>query len=122
MSHKPKLAILFLLLAPARANTAELKPETLQAWNAYVCAAKIRMEERASGQAPFLWVDEDRDLAQRLRTGEILVEPVDGDSPHAVPRGMIHDWIGAVFVPKAKLDDMRGVLGDYERYKDIYKP
>ena len=57
-----------------------------------------------------------------LRAGEVLVEPVDGDSPHTVPRGLIHDWIGAVFVPKAKLDDVMGVLGDYEHYKDFYRP
>ena len=125
-THKVKfraeLAILFLLLAPALSNAIELKPETLQAWDAYVRAAKMRMEEHASGQAPFLWVDEDRDLTQRLRAGEVLVEPVDGESPHTVPRGLIHDWIGAVFVPKAKLDDVMGVLGDYERYKDFYRP
>ena len=110
---RPELAILFLLLAPVLANAAESKPETLQAWDAYVCAAKMRMEERASGKAPFLWVDEDWGLTQRLRAGEVLVEPVDGDSPHTVPRGLIHDWIGAVFVPKAKFDDVMAVLGDY---------
>jgi hypothetical protein len=121
-SIRPELAILFLLLAPALSNAAELKPETLQAWGAYICAAETRMVKRASGQAPFLWVDEVRDAAQRLRTGEVLVGPVDGDSPHTVPRGLIHDWIGAVFVPKAKLDDVMSVLGDYERYKDFYRP
>jgi hypothetical protein len=119
---RAELAILFLLLAPALANAAELKPETLQAWDAYVGAAKVRMEERARGQAPFLWVDEERDLARRVRAGEVLVEPVDSHSPHTVPRGLIHDWIGAVFVPKAKLDDVMGVLDDYERYKDFYRP
>ena len=118
----PKLAILFLLLAPALSNAMDLKPETLQAWNTYVGAVKLRMEERAKGQAPFLWVDEQRELSQRARAGEILVEPVDGDSPHSVPCGLIHDWIGAVFVPKAKLDDVTGVLDDYERYKDFYRP
>src|SRR5208283_3642142 len=67
-----ELAILFLLLAPALSSAAELKPETLQAWDAYVCAAKMRMEERASGQAPFLWVDEGGGLAERVRAGEVL--------------------------------------------------
>jgi hypothetical protein len=116
------LAILFLLLAPALSNAADLKPETLQAWDAYVCAAKTHMEKRASGRAPFLWVDEDQDLAQRVRAGEILVGPLDGDSPHTVPHGLIHDWIGAVFVPKARLDDAMSVLDDYERYPDFYRP
>jgi hypothetical protein len=122
VKSRAELAILFLLLAPALSNAIDLKPETLQAWDAYVRAAKMRMEERARGQAPFLWVDEERELAQRVRAGEVLVEPGGGDSPHPVPRGLIHDWIGAVFVPKAKLDDVMGVLDDYGRYKDFYRP
>ena len=117
-----ELAILLLLLAPAPSKAIDLKPETVEAWDAYVLAAKLRMERRAGGQAPFLWVDEERELAQRARAGEILVEPVDGDSPHPVPRGLIHDWIGAVFVPKVTLDEALGVLSDYEHYKDFYKP
>lgn len=117
-----KLAILFLLLVPALSSAAELKPETLQAWDAYVHAAKMRMEKRARGQAPFLWVDEAPDLNERVRAGEVLVGPVDGDSPRMVSLGLIHDWLGAVFVPKARLDDVMGVLDDYERYKDFYRP
>jgi hypothetical protein len=115
-------AVFIFLLVPALANAAELKPETLRAWDAYVRDAKVRMEERASGKAPFLWVDEKPDLAPRLRAGEVLVEPVDGESPHSVPRGLIHDWIGAVFVPKTGLDEVMGVLNDYQRYKYIYRP
>ena len=116
------LLLLLLLLVPALSPAAELKPETLQAWDAYVHAAKTRMEKRARGQAPFLWVDEGRDLAQRARAGEVLVGPVDGDSPRRVPLRLIHDWLGAVFVPKVRLDDVMGVLDDYERYKEFYRP
>jgi hypothetical protein len=119
---RPVLAMLFLLLAPALSNATELKQETLQAWDAYVRAAKLLMEQRASGQRPFLWLDEKPDRVQRVRGGEVLVVPVDSDSPHKVPRGLIHDWVGTVFLPKAKLDDVMGVLDDYERYKDFYRP
>jgi hypothetical protein len=114
--------MLFLLLAPALSNAIELKQETLQAWDAYVRAAKLRMEQRARGQSPFLWADEKPDRVQRVRAGEVLVAPVDSDSPHKVPRGLIHDWVGTVFLPKAKLDDVMGVIGDYDRYKDFYRP
>jgi hypothetical protein len=119
---RPELAILFLLAVPALSNAMELKPETVQAWDAYVLAAKTRIEKRVSGQAPFLWVDERPERAQRVRAGEIVVEPAEGESPHTVPRGLIHDWIGAVFIPKARLDEALGVLNDYGRYKDFYRP
>ena len=116
------LAILILLLVPVVANGADLKPETLQAWTAYVRAAELRMEGRASGRAPFLWVDEGPGLAERVRAGEILVGPVDGESPRPVPCGLIHDWLGAIFFPNARLDDVMSVLDDYERYPDFYGP
>ncbi len=116
------LAILFLLLTSAVSSGMDLKPETVEAWDSSVRAAKLRMEERASGKAPFLWVDGDQDLVRQVRAGEILVEPVDGDSPHAVPHGLIHDWVGAMFIPKAKLDDVTGVLNNYAHYKDFYGP
>jgi hypothetical protein len=109
-------------MVPALSSAIEPMPETFQAWDAYVCAAKMRMQQRASGQAPFLWVDEEQDLAQRVRAGEVLVEPADGESPHPVPRGLIHDWIGAVFVPDTNLNQVMGVLDDYEHYKDFYGP
>ena len=80
------------------------------------------MKERASGQGPFLWVDENQNLVRRVQAGEILAEPVDGSSPHPVPGGLIHDWIGALFVPKANLDGVMSVLNDYPRYKDFYRP
>jgi len=115
-------AILFVLLAAASSTATELKQQTLQAWEAYVRAANMRMEERASGQSPFLWVDEKPDLVQRVRAGEVLVAPVDSHNPHKVPHGLIHHWIGAMFLPDAKLDDVMRVLDNYDRYKDFYKP
>lgn len=111
-----------LLLAPVLSSARDVKPVTLHAWDTYIHKVRMRMEERARGQAPFLSVDEQRGLTQRLQAGEVLVEPGEGDSPHPVPYGLIHDWMGTVFLPTARLDDVMGVLNDYERYKDFYKP
>ena len=122
MKSRQGLAILFLLMASTISSAIEPKPETLQDWDAYVWTAKMRKKQRASGQTPFLWVDEEPDLAQRVRTGEVLVGPADGESPHLVPHGLIHDWVGAVFVPKANLNQVTGVLHDYERYREFYRP
>jgi hypothetical protein len=115
-------AMLFVLLVPATSKAMELKEQTVQAWDTYVRAANTRVEERASGRSPFLWVDENPERVQRVRAGEILVAPMDSDNPRKVPHGLIHDWIGAMFLPNAKLDDVMGVLHDYDHYKDFYKP
>ena len=121
MRTRAVLAILFLL-PPALSKATELKQQTLQAWEDYVRAANTRLEQRATGKSPFLWVDEKPERVEHVRASEVLVAPVDSDNPHKVPHGLIHDWIGAMFLPNAKLDDVMGVLYDYDHYKDFYKP
>jgi hypothetical protein len=39
-----------------------------------------------------------------------------------VPSGLIHDWVGAVFIPDVSINDVEQVLRDYARYKDLYRP
>jgi hypothetical protein len=77
------------------------------------------MEERANGSGPFLWVDEAPDRARRVREGEILVA---SGEPPAVSKGLIHHWVGAVFLPGVSLDQMACTLDDYDRYADFYRP
>jgi hypothetical protein len=42
--------------------------------------------------------------------------------PSMPPSGLIHRWIGAIFIPGARIDGLLSVLPDYDRYKDFYKP
>jgi hypothetical protein len=57
-----------------------------------------------------------------VRAGEILAAPANPQNPKAVAGGLIHHWIGAVFIPHARLDDVLEVTSDYDRYKDFYQP
>ena len=109
-----------LLIAPAASDGAELKEETLNAWGAYVQHANSEMDDRLHGL--FLWVDEVPDRLQRVRTGNILVSSIGQHNPKAVPSGLIHHWMGAVFISDAKLEDVLGVARDYSQYKEFYKP
>jgi hypothetical protein len=113
------LTILLLLFTVARVHAAELKQGTLRAWEAYVRTVNLTMEDRATGRSRFLWVDESSDRIDRVRGGEILVASHDPDD---VPQGLIHHWIGAVFIPSATLDEVTRVLNDYDRYPDFYRP
>lgn len=72
--------------------------------------------------SPFLWVDEVPSRASRVRSGRILVSPAAPHIPKRVPSGLIHDWIGAAFIPNATINVALPVLRDYGRYKEIYRP
>ncbi|HEY1336775.1 MAG TPA: hypothetical protein VGF59_04665 [Bryobacteraceae bacterium] len=112
------LAALALLL-PLAGRAAELKPQTLDAFQQYVRQAEQKLDTRKS----FLWADESPDRAKRARGGEVIVQPV-GAKPDlsVVGGGLVHDWIGTAFIPGATLDRTLRLVKDYNRHKDIYKP
>lgn len=57
-----------------------------------------------------------------VRTKGPLIGPVSKHIPQKVPNGLIHDWLGAGFVPNARIDDILHVVRDYDAYKRIYRP
>lgn len=115
------------LLLPARA--AELKPQTVAAFDRYVRATEARMDEELRG-GRFLVVDrlpsDRRDAAySRLRMGQIRIEEMrslDDGRAITIPSGLIHDWVGVIFVPGATIPQVLAVLRDYDNHQNIYKP
>jgi hypothetical protein len=50
------------------------------------------------------------------------VAPVLARGIQRVPNGLIHHWIGGIFIPGATIDSLSAVVQDYAKYKDFYKP
>ena len=115
---KNLLALLLLAVWPAAA--AELNPATAKAWHEYVGSARAAMKARLNPTACFLWSEEDASRMRRLRAGEILVVPGEDGTPRHVPGGLIHHWLGAMFVPNVTLAEVVSVLRDYSRYPEFY--
>jgi hypothetical protein len=106
------------LLLSLTMHGAELKPKTVEAFDRYTQQTAAR--SNASGT--FLWADESAERARRVRQGEIVVQPLTGKPDIAVSGGLIHDWVGSVFIPGATLEKTLALAQDYNRHKDIYKP
>jgi hypothetical protein len=104
------------------AHAADLKPETIDAWEEYVRANEAGIHARLNGGKAFLWMDEMQDRKERIRRGEITVAPVVGNGTQSVPNGLIHHWVGAVFISNAILRNLLAVIENYDGYKQIYKP
>ncbi|MFZ1012880.1 MAG: hypothetical protein WAN28_06000 [Terracidiphilus sp.] len=111
------VATLLLSLAARPLVAAGLKPETLYAWDQYIQALDMDRENRITGNGPFLLMDESPDLQRRLQRNEVVVTKHD---PRKVPQGMIHDWVGAMFIPNISLDKAMSVLTNYQRYGEVY--
>jgi hypothetical protein len=123
MPTKTRLVpIVILLQFDLCVSAATLKPETIAAWDAYLQAANDKMQARLQPGAHFLWLDEEPDRAEKIRTKGPYVAPAVKDIPRKVPSGLIHDWLGVGFVPNSTIDDVLRIVRDYDRYKEIYHP
>ena len=111
-------------------HAAELKQKTIEAFDRYVRLSEAPMEEELRWGGPYLWVDASpesrrQNLYAQLRKGEILIErreTQDGGKPIEVPEGLVHHWVGAVFIPGATLAQTLAVLQDYDNHWKIYGP
>lgn len=107
------------------AAAAELQAATIAAFNRYVSAT----EAQRGGDAPFLWIDGDEPAQRRMRDearrGGLVIERLETRERGRtidVPDGLIHHWLGVVFVPGATVDRALALLQDYDRHAEIYKP
>jgi hypothetical protein len=121
-------ALALLLSAPSPA--AELKPETVAAFDRYVQQTEARMTSEVRPAGAFLYPDsladpQKNDAYRRLRQGEILIEKLttskDGKSM-SVPAGLVHHWVGITFVPGASLEKTLALAQDYDNREVIYRP
>ena len=107
------------------AQTAEpmqLRLQTVEAFDAYIHEAEAAIEQSPQASGQFLWCDLVSERSRQVRGGQILAQFWVGRGPIKVPNGLIHDWIGAAFIPGTTLDDTLSLIQDYDNHKNIYKP
>ena len=98
-----------------------MKPKTVEAYDGYIQATDAKMQPRWSGEH-FLWFDDSPEIRGHLLGGGIVAQPIHGNGVVPLPGGLIQDWIGAVFVPQATLEETLRVVEDYPQHPQIYKP
>ena len=110
-----------VLLAGA-SLAAELTPATVRAWNDHVHEAQRHITNRLEPGGRFLWASESADRLNTLRSGRVVVEPMGEEKPTPAGDGLIHHWIGAVYIPGATAQDINGLLDDFAHYREFYPP
>jgi hypothetical protein len=115
-------ALVLCSFSVSGAPAAELRPETVQAFERYIRETEARLEQRLRPGGIFLWVDEEPQRATQVREGGVPIEDRGGRDTIAVPGGLIHDWVGAVFVPGVTLGKTLALIQDYDHNQDNYQP
>ena len=104
------------------AAAADLKKETLDDFEQYIRGTEARIAEQVSGKRSFLWTDESRQRLEQVRQGQVIAQLWNGRGAEQVRDGLIHDWIGAIYVPGATLEKALALLRDYNNHYRIYQP
>ncbi|MEJ2109587.1 MAG: hypothetical protein P8Z37_06670 [Acidobacteriota bacterium] len=94
------------------AVSAELKQETILAWNDYVQKTEKRIAQEVESDNHFLIMDyQDKDKIKHelnsLLSGNVVVHEMESQNNGLslrIPGGKIHHWRGAVFIPGIDLD------------------
>lgn len=107
---------------PQAASEVRLKKPTLKSFEAYIRDAEAEMEQTQRDPGRFLWSDSRAERAERVRAGEIVAEFSSGHGPVKIASGLIHDWIGAAWMPSATLRATLALIQDYDNHANIYKP
>ena len=111
--------------APAR-----LRSETISAFDRYVRVTEERNDMELKRGSSLLWIDalpetQRAETYAALKRGEVQIHQLttlDAGKAIVCPGGMVHHWVGAAFIPNAKLDDVLGVLQDYDHQSEFYAP
>ena len=126
----PSLAAALLVLgATAALRAVELTPATTAAFERYVRVTEARINTELRDDRRFLYTDvpgaDRRRHADDLAAGKLVIKPLqtrENGVAIDAPEGLIHHWLGVIFVPGGTVSTAVALLQDYDRHAVIYKP
>ncbi len=124
------LALAAMLAVANSATAAELEPKTIAAFDHYIALSETTINASLNDTQSFLWVDrlplEARAaVLARLRAGNVVIErmqTLENGKPIDIPNGLVHYWIGTVFIPGTTLAQTLALVQDYNHQSKYYRP
>ena len=126
------LAIIALILGGSTALSAQLRPETVRAWDQYLQWADQKVRRELASPDRFMIEDsmaaaDKAEVQRRLGAGQSVIGQMSGVIPPGshfeVPGGEVHHWWGAILIPKTTLPALMKFLQDYDhhagRFSDV---
>ncbi len=110
---------------------ADLRPQTAEGFSRYVQATEKRIDKELAQPQRLLYIDGLADTPRKeiltsLRDGQAFMQRLetrdDSGRVMTTPGGLIHHWIGDVFIPGVSLGEVLDMVEDYNHHQEIYKP
>jgi hypothetical protein len=125
-SHECSIFLVTAMLLATSHGLAAQQPKTTEAFNRYIAQSETHIAKDRSRPGTFLRLDslpaaQRSDMLVRLHSGEVVIEK-QGNTPEQIPDGLIHDWLGVVFIPKATVPQVIALVRDYDHLARYYSP
>jgi hypothetical protein len=122
--------VLMFVLGATPVTAAELKAETVKAFERYARLTEARLDAELKDADKFLWLDrlpeaQRADVLRRLKQGETVIERLqtrENGNEIEIPSGMVHHWTGTVFIPGTTLGQVLALVQDYDNHQKYYAP
>ena len=116
----------FILICSMVTISLAQQKRTSDAFNAYIASAEQRITQARGKSSNFLAMDslpvgQRNQVMSQLRSGEVIIEKHD-DTPTEIPAGLIHDWVGTVFIPQVTVGQVLALIEDYDHSTHYYSP
>lgn len=130
MARKLTRLLCLLACASAAVAAAGLTPATSAAFDRYARLTEKRMTAEVARPSDFLWIDtlpQNRraEVLRGLQQGGVIIERLqthEGSKEIAVPDGLIHHWVGTVFVPRGTMKEAVALMQNYDRHSKYFAP
>jgi hypothetical protein len=122
--------LLFLVASSVGLAAAGLSPATSAAFDRYARLTEQRINAEVARTSDFLWIDtlpgnRRTEVLRGLQQSGVIIERLqtrDGGKDINVPDGLIHHWVGTVFVPRVGVKDAVALMQDYDRHSKYFAP
>ena len=117
----PLVSVLVLAQPSFAQMVVKLSPETVAEFERYANGVEGEVGQRWQGKMNFTSIEDSPADKEKVMGGEFLVRPSGpGGNTQSVTDGLIHDWVGSVFIPGANAESVIAVLRDFNKHKKIY--
>ena len=111
------IAVLASATAAHGQLVTKLAPETLRAFEQYIANVEPKLISAAREPIPLPWLP---DQIPKVKAGELAIRALTPKNGQEIPNGLVHDWVGAIFIAGAGLDKTVSALQDFDAHKRWY--
>lgn len=110
--------MLTLLCSTSSATGVTIQKQTKEAYSRYIEKVEGELIQRREGILPFCRASDTPGKVTSLYGGLPVITNL--NKKNTTPGGIIHDWIGVVFIPGVTLKNVTDILIDYDSHKEIF--